>query len=390
MRRGEKGQDELENLAGEIATQHFLKGKKLKELAGQYSSSAPTIHRRLNKWLQEDRFELVDRLSRKNRARVLELDETLGEMLARRTKIWRSRVARIAGAEAAHTDDYLETGTVAAQRAYEAGDELHKALGEVAGELLLNILRRNMTVGWASGRGVGFTVIKLAELVEKRPAWVKGYESLRLVSLCGGARVGTWSIAVHRDLDANANVLQLANVLRIPQENRFLMPDQLSSYPQQPELDSPHHHNLDLAIVGLGQLNTQHHFYQYLEAPQLQAIAEPLRVIRDCQSKNHHLLYKVAEIGHRLFVVGEKGGLPSQFLEAIDAINYSVVAISPESIKKASEIVLVAGGSQKVQALFEVITGACPEAPVDLTNLTLVTDSETAHGIVSMIESNRK
>ena len=70
-------EDQPESLALEIATQNLLKGKSLKELSDMYPYPPSTIHRRLKKWLDGGRFELIDRLDRKTMATVLEIEEHL-------------------------------------------------------------------------------------------------------------------------------------------------------------------------------------------------------------------------------------------------------------------------------------------------------------------------
>ncbi len=66
-----------------------------------YYAAPSTIHRRLKKWLAEGRFELQDKTPANNDVRVISRDDSLGEELVRRTGIWRARVVRIAGVEAA-------------------------------------------------------------------------------------------------------------------------------------------------------------------------------------------------------------------------------------------------------------------------------------------------
>ncbi len=381
--------DMLESQALDIATAHLLRRESLVELGREYHFAASTIHRRLSKWLDQGRFELVDRLDSRTMAHALDTNYRLSNELKQATGIWRAIVANIFGAEAAQTDQYLEDPcTQNAQIAYRAGDELHKALGKIAADYLLNRIQRNTSIGLASGRGVGFTVMGLADLVKERSLYTSGYEAVRIQSLCGGARVGAWATTVARDLDADENVFHLAAILRVPRDNiRYLggwiSTDQNLS---RPEFDPQY--SLDLVVVGLGQLNTGHHFFCHYGEVQLGAMADPLRRIRELQSDIPELINKVADIGHRLFPVGSGSEFPEDFLKAIDKINGSILAVPCEWIKKAKEIILVAGGAQKVNALAELVSGSCAYAPIDLRNLTLVTDAVTAAEIIKHI-SNR-
>ena len=99
---------DLDNMALEIAQKHLLKNTSYKELGKIYYASPSTIHRRLVKWLNENRFELHDKLATKTTAVIAGRDDELGESLARKTGIWRARVVRISGVEPAYTDYYLE------------------------------------------------------------------------------------------------------------------------------------------------------------------------------------------------------------------------------------------------------------------------------------------
>ena len=376
---------ELETQALEITSQKLLKRFSYRRLSEHYHRSASVLHRAVNRWLSEDRFMLVDRMD----VAVVgapEVDEYLGERLGSETNIWRARVVRVSGTDGAYGQHHLANPkSPEARVAYAAADVLHVALGRVAADLFLSSLRRNMTVGLASGRGVGFTITHFEELAKNRPTWVAGLDSIHIVSLCGGARVGPWATAVARDLDADENAFALQSILGVPRNRVTYQGRWISERPRRRgnrpnKLAIPH---LDLALVGLGQLNTQHHFLRHAGELQLEAIAQPLQRVRQYQSRHSDLLHRVAEIGHRLFPVGGRAGLPRPFLQAIDETNEAVVGIHPNEIKEAGETILVAGGAQKLAALLGLLLGDCPDAPVDLQRLTLVTDAWTAERILS-------
>jgi DNA-binding transcriptional regulator LsrR (DeoR family) len=59
-----------------------------------------------------------------------------------------------------------------------------------------------------------------------------------------------------------------------------------------------------------------------------------------------------------------------------------VFAVGPERLKKAGETILVAGGAQKLPGLSQLLTGGCPDAPIDLSRTTLVTDDRTAAAVL--------
>lgn len=376
-------EDRLEKDALEIARRHWLKGDSFKKIGEDYGAAASTVCRWVKRWGRDGRFDLVDRQASQPAARVLALDASLEAKLVKDTKVWQARVARISGVEAATNEKYRgDPNDQDTKLAYIAGDELHRALGEVGADFMLGRLRRGSTIGLASGRGVGFTIMKLDELAKENPARISGFDTVRLVSLCGGARVGTWAPSPSRDLDADENVFSLAAILKVPKGNltymggwKSLVPNQALAQPEPPG-------GLDLALVGLGQINTRHDFLYHYGDFQLGDMAEPIRQIREWQSGHPELLCRVAEVGHRTFPVGETDGLPKEFLEAINEIGRAVWAMSSETIRQAKEVILVAGGAQKVNALFELLAGTCHEAPVEPNQIALITDSWTAEEIL--------
>jgi len=375
---------DLDRLASEIARKHLLENVSFRDLGKMYYAAPSTIHRRLKKWLAEGRFELQDKTAANNDVRVISRDDGLGEELVRRTGIWRARVVRIAGVEAACAGNNAEQSageSVAA--AYRAADGLHRCLGEAEAELMLNSLRRGMTIGISSGWGVGFTIDGLKEIVRRAPSWASGYESIRLVSLCGGGHIGTWEHDGSRDFDADENVFALASLLKVPRRNVSYMSGPVALDAGSPPLETSPKFSLDMAVIGLGQLNIQHHFFRDYNELQLKSMSEPIRRIIEWQSKNPDLRDSVAEIVLRLYPNVTKK-LPEEFLKNIRETNESVLAVSPEKIHNAGEVILIAGGRRKVNALHGVLTGEYPDAPLQKRNLTLVTDAWTAETMLKM------
>ncbi len=380
-------QDTLDDLGFEIAKAKWLEGRSFEDLARDYPYSKATLHRRFQKWQDARRFELIDTWDTATAARVERLEDDLAEELAGRTLIWRARVARIAGADHAYTGEYRGSAASAAtQTAHSASDALHGALGEVAADLLINLLNPHMVVGLASGRGVGFAIARLEEVARRTPAWFTGYKALRVVSLCGGTRVGRWGPSTGRDFDADGNAYYLGEILKVPLANRVYMHGWISHTSEpRPEIMA----TLDLALVGLGVLNTQHHFFRHNAEVQLGAMAKPLGEIRACQRANADLLDSVADIGHRLFALGPREDLPDELLGAIDQINGVIRAVPAETIRSARQTILIAGGAQKAGGLLKLITGGCPDAPVNLGTVTLVTDAWTAGELLSRLKEEQ-
>jgi len=298
---------DLDSLASEIARKHLLENVSFRELGKMYFAAPSTIHRRLKKWLADGRFELQDKTAANNDVRVISRDDGLGEELVRRTGIWRARVVRIAGVEAACSENNGEPPVgESAAASFRAADGLHRCLGETAAELMLNSLRRGMTIGISSGRGVGFTIDGLKELIRRAPSWASGYESIRLVSLCGGAHIGTWEHGGSRDFDADENVFALSSLLKIPRQSVSYMSGPIALDAGSSPSETSPKFSLDMAVIGLGQLNIQHHFFRDYNELQLKSMSEPIRRIIDWQSKNPDLRDSVAEIVLRCIQRHEK------------------------------------------------------------------------------------
>ena len=373
------GVDDLDGEALEIATRYLLDRWTLKQLAGRYHRSPATLHRRLAKWLDDDRFELIDTRAVEATPRVVDIDERLSEALSDCTGIWRAHVAVVEGVGDAYSEDYLKPDDSAeANRAFEAHDRLHEALGRVAATYFASRLGRGMTIGVSSGRGVGFLVMGLAELGRERPSLLRGYQTIRIESLCGGARVGAWAVPTVRALDADENVFQLSSILGVQRSGVTYMRGWISGERRPEADDASNGPPLDLALVGLEVLNTRHQFFLHHDQNvQLGAIAPFIETLKELQSEDDTLLDSVAGIAHHFFATGQRE-YPDRLLEAVDGINREVLVVPPERIQTAAEVIMVAGGAQKLNALVDLLDGRCPGAPVDLDNLTLVTDAWTA------------
>ncbi len=372
------GVDDLDGEALEIATRYLLDRWTLKQLAGTYHRSPATLHRRLAKWLDDGRFELVDTRAEEASSRVVGIDERLSEALSDRTRIWRAHVAVVEGVGDAFSEEYLGPDEgVDAQRAFEAHDRLHQALGQAASTYFATRLRRGMTIGVSSGRGVGFLVMGLAELAQDRPSLLRGYRSIQIESLCGGARVGAWAVPTVRALDADENVFQLSSILGVPRSGVTYMKGWISGERRQ-DVHSSNGQPLDMALVGLEVLNTRHQFFLHHDQNvQLGAIAPYIETLKELQSGDPTLLDSVAGTAHHFFPTGDRNH-PASLLRAVDGINEEVLVVPPERIHTADEVIMVTGGAQKLNALVDLLDGRCPGAPLDLDNLTLVTDAWTA------------
>ena len=381
------GIDDLDGQALEIASKYLLDRWTLKQLASKYHRSPATLHRRLTKWLDSGRFELTDTRTEESVPRVVGINDRLSDALSGRAHIWRAHVAVIDGVDDAYSENYLGPDDSAeAQRAFEAHDRLHLALGQVASSYFASRLRRGMTIGVSSGRGVGFLVMGLADIAEERPFLLRGYQSIRIESLCGGARVGAWAVPTVRALDADENVFQLSAILGVPRSSVTYMRGWISGERRlDMERDASAGPPLDMALVGLEVLNTRHQFFLHHDQNvQLGAIAPYIETLKELQSGDDTLLDSVAGIAHHFFTTGQHE-YQDRLVQAVDGINEEVLVVLPERIRTAAEVIMVAGGAQKLNALVDLLGGRCPDAPVDLDNLTLITDAWTAERVLERL-----
>ena len=374
----------MDQFALEIARRNKLEGESLQNLSRTFPAGATTLHRKLKGWLDEGRFDLIDKWSGQTTdlQAAIVIDEPLGERLARETMIRRARVARLSGVEAAAGEDYrMEPTSERGQAAYHAGDYLHRALGDVAARFLIDRLRPNMTIGLASGRGVALTVDRLEDLAKDRREWMSGYQGVRIFSLSGGSWMGTWAMPFPRPLDADANVFHLGTILHVSPDIRTYIGSWLLTgerVAEQPSYDGVH---LDLAIVGIGQLNTGHHFLRPDAALQLESMGNALDSIREFQDKDGDQHSSIADICHVLFYVGT-GQPHHKIAQAINELNNAMSTPPRQVLENAEEVILVAGGAQKEEALYHFVKGNCRDAPIDPARVTLITDSWTANRIL--------
>ena len=376
--------DPLDRFALEIARRNKLEGESLQKLASIFPAGATTLHRKLKGWLEEGRFDLIDKWTGQptTSQAATAIDEPLGERLALGTAIRRARVARLTGVEAAAGDDYrVHSASDRGQAAYQAGDYLHRALGDVAARFLCDRLRPNMTIGLASGRGVALTVDRLEDMAKDRREWMSGYQDVRIFSLSGGSWMGTWAMPFNRPLDADANVFHLGTILHVSPDIRTYVGSWLLAGERAAEQASYQGVHLDLAIVGIGQLNTGHHFLRPDAALQLESMSSALATIREFQDKEGDDQASIADICHVLFYVGT-GQPHDRLIEAINELNNVMSTPPRKTLESAEEVILVAGGAQKEEALYHFIKGNCRDAPIDPGRVTLITDSWTAERIL--------
>jgi DNA-binding transcriptional regulator LsrR (DeoR family) len=142
---------------------------------------------------------------------------------------------------------------------------------------------------------------------------------------------------------------------------------------------------LDMMISGVGVLNTGHHFIVYRQGAGLSAISDDLKNLQELQLQNPAMLEGVGEVCHRLFWCGD-GATPPDVQKIIEEVNSKVIAVPFNVISEAKELLLIAGGRQKLPVLTRLSRKApsnIAQLPFKADRITLVTDSWTAGKILN-------
>lgn len=289
------------------------------------------------------------------------------------------------------------------ERAYRESDALHQQLGMKASEFLLQTLRPGDSIGLGTGRGTGFTVLSLRNLLSgTSPADTTELSTvhvpdLRVFSLSGQIIKRPWSPRGDsgENLDADGNCLELARLLEVSFDRVRLvrLPMFLQSEGKKREdfvgVEAPHllgsdwkkelgegRPDIDLAIFGLGVLNPGPHPamlnpgpYDYLprQIHDLRLLAEkfPSAFIDVCD----RFWLRESQIDHQFI---------AEAREIVRQLNDHIVTVSFRKLQAARVRLLVAGGDQKYLGISAIVSGE-----VDVRPTVLVTDEVTAKRLLN-------
>jgi DNA-binding transcriptional regulator LsrR (DeoR family) len=276
-------------------------------------------------------------------------------------------------------------------RAYRESDDLHWYLSRAAARYLWGHLRDGDCIALGGGRATGFTVRALKDFARYEP---KSFVGLRILSLTGGMIVWPWS-EKRGNLDADAVAVELGGILQVPQKQISLVHLPVSLEPAQREVirtAAPHlwvdpwERPPDIALFGLGVLNTGHHLLQY-SGPHTQAFQVELDALKG--KVLPRALSAVADICHRFFWIGG-ADVPKDVRRAaeeiVEGLNGKTVSVTFPHLNEAREKILVAGGAQKYQGILALFT-RCEE--IGLKPTILVTDEVTARRLLEDIPRAR-
>ncbi len=387
----------LDRLAIRAAYMHHSDRKSVKEVTAELQAAGEPV-------LKDDDIRMLIRralssglvkieVKRTLSTGTLDLDVRLGRRLAERFGMRNILVVRDRALVGLKEHDQL---------AY--GDQIHLGLGWAAAEFLMSRIRDSDTLAVGGGRAVGFTVDALGELPKgTRPS----SSNLSILSLVGNnvvrRQAETQDNVGDGNLTADTAAFDLAATLGVDfGQVRFVhlpltlpaslkkdvavevlkaLADHLTSWQSPP----------DIALLGMGSLNAYHHMV-IERGPE----TEPVR--GELDALLNEILPQapdsIADICIKFFWIGDRSS-PSELRERagslMDAFNQKTVSVPLDLLNQAREKVLVAGGSEKVNAIravarasAEAASGRSLEDYDGVVPTCLVTDAETADALETM------
>ena len=279
------------------------------------------------------------------------------------------------------------------------GDQIHLGLGWAAAGFLMSRIRDSDTIAVGGGRALGFTVDAIKGLqTESR----QSFADLSILSLVGNNIIRKQDLRKLGDgnLTADTVAFDLAAVLGVDfGQVRFVhlpltLPDSLKKDVAGEVLKVLGGHLLnwqsppDIAVFSMGTVNA-HHYMVNQRGPE----TEPVRGELDTLMREilPQVPDSIAKICYKLFWVGDRSS-PSKLRKRADALmdafNQKTVSAPLNLLNQAREKVLVAGGSEMVNAIRAVARAsaeaASGQSPADYDGVVptcLVTDAATADAL---------
>ncbi|MBI4312326.1 MAG: hypothetical protein HY681_11165 [Chloroflexi bacterium] len=393
LRRRRSG-EELDRLALQAIRLALMEGLTAKEVLARMNAQKRVVRdEREVQWLisRARQRSLADiRVeSRGSQPASALLDYELSSRLARASGI---RDILVVKTTLASDEGFLlDTAAPQRQTAFEQSDQLHRLLGQAAARYFWDRLRNGDKIALGGGRAIGFMVDALEQIAEAEP---KSFSNITVESLVGSMIIWPWA-EKQANLDSDAVAVRLAGVLGIPQNNVRLvhLPIALEAGRQEvlkavaPHIsDDPYEIAPDIALLGIGVLNSGHNLLQDT-GPQSHAIRAEIEELRTQVLPKAPTV--IAEICNRYFWIGQKD-LSADIREAVERIlhglNSKTIAIPLEKLNKAKEKVLVAGGAQKHAGLLKVVQDS---RQLGLQLTALITDEVSAAYLVQQLPAKQ-
>jgi DNA-binding transcriptional regulator LsrR (DeoR family) len=374
----------------ELARRHYEDGVSLKTIAGIDGIS----YRNISKLITDGR----NKSWKISVSRELELptNVSLNDELALALRNYigfnRSVVIDCSPNPNARNDWYKSPDFSRQEKAALANDLLHLELAMGAAIHLAPKFRHFDRIGIASGRAITYTAFFLKNNPNRFP-YLSTLMNLELFSLSGGQYDFRWSTGnnPHLDvlplnLDANNAVSYLAQATRTVATKRYLVNWPISCSNPELRAQFPNHLKIEdcrlrLTLLGLGVLNTRHHYYSHPEG--LEPINEELNQLKKFQEEDPTLFDSIGEICHYLFLLGRHKNA-EKIREVIESLNKKIVSVNIQTIMNSIDTYMIAAGVQKLALLSMFTPEYASSIPISLARTTLITDSWTAQQIIAM------
>ena len=282
------------------------------------------------------------------------------------------------------------------------GDQIHLGLGWAAAGFLISRIRDSDTIAVGGGRALGFTVDALEELQKETR---QSFANLSVLSLVGNNVIRKQDLRNPGDgnLTADTVAFDLAATLGVDFRRVRLvhlpltLPASLKKDVAGEVLKVLGAHLMswesppDIAVFSMGTVNAQHYMVNQ-RGPETEPVRGELdTLIREILPQAPD---SIAKICYKLFWIGDRSA-PSKLRKRagalMDAFNQKTVSVPLDLLNQAREKMLVAGGSEMVNAIravarasAEAASGRSPQDYNGVVPTCLVTDAATADALDTM------
>lgn len=395
---------ELDDLAVKAARLAFEDGLKTSEIAVRLRNEGHDVNdaRDVHRLLLRARDERLVRVRVERVSGEVPTDEALGDRLS---EIVGVRDVLVVSREASSDEGYGSTDAAVRANAFLESDRLHDQLAKVAAHHLWGSLRDGDAIAVGDGRATNSIAEALGEITQSDP---RRFVGLSVYSLAGSGHVWAWAEKGGVILDADNVANNFATVLGVKATDIHLVRLPVALGESQKDLiltAAPHliggvqpggstdfWRPFDVAIFGLGVLNTGHHLLLY-EGPWTDAIRVE---IADVKRLNNELREKglpasaIAGICNQFFSICDDRfpvEIRQRVQNIVERLNSKTVSVGLPRLSRSRHRILVAGGLQKYPGLKALMIENSP----GLRPTVLVTDEITARSLIqdSLIARSR-
>jgi len=390
-----RSQDILDDLAIKVAKMHYEEALEPSEIARQLKKEGIRDARDARVLIQRARDRKLASV-KVEPTLTSPRDFGLEEELQALTGIRRCLVAKT---KLAVTSENLDSDDPdERRRAQQDNGDLHRQLGEIAGEYLWAHLRPGDCIAVGGGRATWFTVqtVRKKRERQKKPLYLG---DARVVSLAGGVLMGpAWESVPTVDADLVAR--ELGRALEIKTVNLVELQATAGALPDKiveeiaPQIQGgawPGQRIPDMALFGMGMLSDD---YYILKSPG--ALADQVEIWKDELQRNAKR--SVADICQHFWAIEgavQDVSIQKRIRDFVRNLNDNILHIEFSKLDQAREKVLIAGGAPKRKAVLQLLAQA-PDQPGDqarehlgLHITVLVTDECMARQLIEDLSDSR-